>query len=189
MPEGQWSLVETADKSMLYQVGEGYLDLGLDNVFDFDSEGNLIPNEDNSWLALNGKTVAYYHTETLENGDDYCIKGYVPCQINGEDAKLYLAFAQDNEQGYVTGVQYDYDDEVTETEAKIDADLVTGDELTFTCDYYPMSGDKETYEIGSMKVEDPDSIVISNVDLEQTKSVITYRFTDIYGEYYWTPAL
>ena len=66
---------------------------------------------------------------------------------------------------------------------------MTGDELTFTCDYYPMSGDKETYEIGSMKVEDPDSIVISNVDLEQTKSVITYRFTDIYGEYYWTPAL
>ncbi|MBE6046321.1 MAG: peptidase C11 [Clostridiales bacterium] len=189
MPEGQWSLVQTADKSMLYQVGEGYLDLGLDNVFDFDSEGNLIPDQDNSWLALNGKTVAYYHTETLENGDDYCIKGYVPCQINGEKAKLYLAFDNNNEQGYVMGVQYDYDDEVTETEAKIDADLATGDELTFICDYYPMSGDKETYEIGSMKVEDPDNIVISNVDLEKTKSVITYRFTDIYGEYYWTPAL
>ena len=57
MPEGQWSLVQTADKSILYKVGDGYLDLGLDNVFDFDSEGNLIPNEENSWLALNGKTV------------------------------------------------------------------------------------------------------------------------------------
>ena len=28
-----------------------------------------------------------------------------------------------------------------------------------------------------------------NKDLEQTKSVITYRFTDIYDQYYWTPAL
>ena len=190
MPEGQWSLVQTADKSMLYKVGDGYLDLGLDNVFDFDSEGNLIPNEENSWLALNGKTVAYYHTETLEDGDAYCIKGYVPCELNGEMAKLYLAFDNEREQGYVVGVQYDYDEEVTEAEAKIDAELAEGDELTFTCDYYPINGgDKETYDIGTMKVEDPDKIVISNVDLEQTKSVITYRFTDIYGEYYWTPAL
>ena len=46
-----------------------------------------------------------------------------------------------------------------------------------------------TYEIGEMKVDDPDSITITNKDLEQTKSVIRYRFTDIYGEYYWTPAL
>ena len=77
MPEGQWSLVQTVDKSMLYQVGEGYLDLGLDNVFDFDSDGNLIPNDENSWLALNGNTVAYYHTETLEKGnDEYSITGY-----------------------------------------------------------------------------------------------------------------
>ena len=34
-----------------------------------------------------------------------------------------------------------------------------------------------------------ENIEITNKDLEQTKSVITYRFTDIYGEYYWTPAL
>ena len=175
---------------MLYKVGDGYLDLGLDNVFEFDSDGNLIPDQENSWLALNGKTVAYYHTETLEDGDAYCIKGYVPCELNGEMAKLYLAFDNENEQGYVVGVQYDYDDEVTEAEAKIDAELAKGDELTFTCDFYPISGgDKETYDIGSLTVDDPDNVVISNVDLEQTKSVITYRFTDIYGEYYWTPAL
>ena len=48
---------------------------------------------------------------------------------------------------------------------------------------------QDTYEIGKMTVSDPDSIEITNKDLEQTKSVITYRFTDIYGEHYWTPAL
>ena len=36
-------------------------------------------------------------------------------------------------------------------------------------------GDKDIYEIGKMKVTDPDSIEITNKDLEQTKSVITYR--------------
>ena len=191
MPEGQWSLVQTVDKSMLYKVGEGYLDLGLDNVFDFDRDGNLIPNEENSWLALNGNTVAYYHTETLEKGnDEYSITGYVPVLLNGEAAKLFLTFDNANEQGYVSGVQYDYDEEVTETEAKIETKLNDGDELTFTCDYYPINGgDKDIYEIGKMKVTDADSIKITNKDLEQTKSVITYRFTDIYDQYYWTPAL
>ena len=191
MPEGQWSLVQTVDKSMLYQVGDGYLDLGLDNVFDFDRDGNLIPSTENSWLALNGKTVAYYHTETLEKGnDEYSITGYVPVLLNGEAAKLFLTFDNENEQGYVSGVQYVYDQEVTETEAKIQTKLNEGDELTFTCDFYPINGgDKDTYEIGKMTVSDPDSIEITNKDLEQTKSVITYRFTDIYDQYYWTPAL
>ena len=59
----------------------------------------------------------------------------------------------------------------------------------FTCDYYSLGGEKDTYEIGKMTVEDPAGIEITNVDLEQTKSVITYRFTDIYDQYYWTPAL
>ena len=191
MPEGQWSLVQTMDKSILYKVGDGYLDLGLDNVFEFDPDGNMIPDTDNSWLALNGKTVAYYHTDTLDISDEeYSITGFVPILLNGEKAKLFLTFDNGNEAGYVSGAQYVYDEDVTETEAKIDTTLEEGDELTFTCDYYPIDGGKKTtYEIGSMKVSDPDSIQISNVDLEQTKSVITYRFTDIYDQYYWTPAL
>ena len=191
MPEGQWSLVQTVDKSMLYKVGEGYLDLGLDNVFDFDSDGNLLPADDNTWLALNGNTIAYYHTETLEKGNDkYSITGYVPVRLNGEDARLMLTFDNENEQGYVSGVQLIYDENVTETEAKIKTSLSQGDILTFLCDYYPIDGgDKMTYELGNMMVEDPNSLVLTNVDLEQTKSVITYRFTDIYGQYYWTPAL
>jgi len=86
-------------------------------------------------------------------------------------------------------VQYGYDEDVTQAEAKIDTELKEGDKLTFTCDYYTMGGGKETYEIGSMKVDDPDDIKISNIDLEKTKSVITYRFTDIYDQYYWTPSL
>ena len=191
MPEGQWALVQTADKSMLYKSGNGYLDLGLDNVFDFDADGNMIPADDNSWLALNGNTVAYYHTETLEKGgDEYSITGYVPVLLNGDPAKLLLTFDNNNEQGYVSGVQYVYDEDVTETEAKIDTSLEEGDKLTFTCDYYPIDGgERTTYEIGKMTVDDPENIEITNKDLEQTKSVITYRFTDIYGEYYWTAAL
>ena len=79
---------------------------------------------------------------------------------------------------------------MTQTEAQVDTELAEGDELTFICDYYPSDGgDKDIYEIGKMKVTDPKNITITNKDLEQTKSVITYRFTDIYGEYYWTPAL
>ena len=39
MPEDQWDLVQGLDLNVFYDDGTGYVDLGLDNTFDFDPRG------------------------------------------------------------------------------------------------------------------------------------------------------
>ena len=54
LSEDQWKLVHSLDLNLFYDDGEGFIDLGLDNVFDFDEEGNLLGNAEKTWLAVNG---------------------------------------------------------------------------------------------------------------------------------------
>jgi hypothetical protein len=111
--------------------------------------------------------------------------------LNGERVNLILTFDDQNEEGYVAGVSYDYDDTVTEVEGKNLSSLSAGDKLQFLCDYYSYSGDfQDNYDLGNpITVSDPSNITIRNVSVGQGKVKIAYRFTDIYGQDYWSPAL
>ncbi|MBR2575864.1 MAG: peptidase C11 [Firmicutes bacterium] len=193
LSEDKWELIQGVDMAMFYDDGDGYIDLGLDNIYDFDEEGNLLPNLEKTWLALDDQIVSYYHTETIEYGNDkYSITGYVPALLNGERVKLILTFDDQNEQGYVSGVSYDYDEETSEVEGKLEKGLNAGDKLEFLCDYYSYSGDyRDNYTLGdkAMTVSDPAGITIHNLSVGQGKVKIAYRFTDIYGQEYWSPAL
>ena len=192
LSEDKWELVQGVDMAMFYDDGDGYIDLGLDNIYDFDDEGNLLPNLEKTWLALNDQIVSYRHTETIEYGNDkYSITGYVPALLNGERVKLILTFDDQNEQGYVSGVSYDYDEETSEVEGKLEKGLNAGDKLEFLCDYYSYSGDfQDNYTLGKpITVSDPKNITIRNLSVGQGKVKIAYRFTDIYGQEYWSPAL
>ena len=42
LSEEQWGLVQSLDLNLFYDDGEGYIDLGLDNVFSFDENGGLL---------------------------------------------------------------------------------------------------------------------------------------------------
>ncbi len=193
LSEDKWELIHSVDMGMFYDDGEGYIDLGLDNIYDFDDDGNLLPNLERTWLSLNGQVVAYYHTETFEYGNDkYTITGYVPALLNGERVNLILTFDDQNEQGYVAGVSYDYDEGTTEVEGKNLTGLNAGDQVEFLCDYYSYSGDFEdnyTLGDGAITITDPKNISIRNVSVGQGKVKVAYRFTDIYGQEYWSPAL
>ena len=64
-------------------------------------------------------------------------------------------------------------------------DVKSGDVLDFLCDYYSYDGVYQaTYKLGNPMVV-TDKMVISNTDLGGDY-VALYRFTDIYGQYYWT---
>ncbi len=187
-----WDTVETADKTMLYDDGEGYIELGLDNIYDFDGDGNLLPNTDHDWISIEGQPVAYYHTETVDFEDGmYSISGYVPVEYNGRDAHLILTFDSDHEDGCIAGVQYDYDESVTQTEAKNLASLETGDQVKFLCDYYTYEGKYlDKYQLGrTWTVKDPDNVSITNTDVGEGDVMIMYKFIDIYGQEHWTPTL
>lgn len=70
LPEKQWELVQTLHANMFYDDGAGYIDLGLDNVYEFDEEGNLLLPEEYIWIAVNEQPVAYYHESTVDDGEN-----------------------------------------------------------------------------------------------------------------------
>ena len=189
MSEDNWKLVNKVDQNLFYDDGEGYLNLGLDNLYDFDEDGNLLPDLDYTWLTIDGQVVAYYHETTVENGEDYTITGRVPALLNGERVNLILVFDQDHEEGYIAGARYDYHDGETEAVAKAVDELQEGDTLDFICDYYDYEGNyQDTYPLGE-QLTYHDGMRIANGRLDGQKARITYVFTDIYGNEYWTEVL
>lgn len=189
LPESQWGMVHDLELNMFFDDGEGFIDLGLDNVYDWTEDGKLIAANDRTWLAINGHPVAYYHETTDESGDDYTITGRVPAFLNGTRVNLRLVFDNDHPYGYIAGVQTDYQEKATLTQAKTLTQLELGDELQFICDYYSYDGDYlDSYLLGDpVKVDR--NMEISNVDVGNGSVKVTYRFTDIYNQEYWTPSL
>jgi len=190
MPESQWKLVHDADKNMFYDDGKGYIDLGIDNVFDLDDAGNLVADTSKTWVSINGQPVAYYHMDTTEYGDDrYSISGYVPALLNGDRVNIIIVYDSDNPNGYIAGVSADYRNGETETAAKSLTELNPGDELDFVCDYYSYSGEYiDSYFIGNRMTVTSD-MKISDTSAGDGPVKIMYRFTDIYNQEYWTEAI
>ncbi len=189
LPEEQWLLVHDLELNVFLDDGEGFIDLGLDNVFEFTDDGALLGEYDGTWLAIDNQPVAYYYESTDSDGTSYTITGRVPVLINGDRANLILVFDSAHPYGYIAGARYDYVDGETETIAKGLTALNEGDRLDFLCDYYSYDGEYlDSYMFG-----DPmtyrDGMQISNVYLDAEALQACYRFTDIYNQYYWTPVL
>ncbi len=187
LSEDQWSNVQLVDKALYVDDGEGYIELGLDNVYDFDDDGNLLLDTGKDWVAVDGQIVAYYHMDTLEKGDDeFVISGYIPVKYNGERANLIVQFTDDSGYGQIVGINMDYQD-LTDVEAKSITTLSKGDKITFLCDYYTYDGKyKDSYKLGSMTVSDPGNIQVSNVTIQKKGTMIFYKVTDIYERAHWT---
>ena len=71
------------------------------------------------------------------------------------------------------------------------AGLKSGDQVKFLCDFYDHNGKYlDKYKLGSTwTVKDPDNVTITNTDVGDGDVMIAYKFTDIYGEDYWTPVI
>lgn len=189
LPESQWELVHKIDLNMFYDDGSGYIDLGLDNIYDFDDNGNLIPDTDRNWLAINNQPVAYYHTDTTEIGDDYTITGYIPAMLNGDRVNLILVFDNENPNGYIAGASTDYKNNETDTVPKSLTEINVGDRLDFLCDFYSYDGEYQDSYYLSEPVIVTDNMTISNVDVGDGEVKLMYRFTDIYNQEYWSESI
>lgn len=186
LPEEQWKLVQTLHANMFFDDGEGYIDLGYDNVFEFDEEGNLLAPEEMTWIAINQQPVAYYHETTVDDGENYSIMGRVPVLYNGERAELITEFTDENPYGSVVGVRRVYVDGETTTVAKTMDTVAEGDVIDFICDYYSYEGEYlDSYMLGEQLVVE-DELVISDVYVDEDAARLTYLFTDIYNQKYWT---
>ncbi len=186
LPENQWALVQSIDLNVFYDDGEGYMNMGLDNMYSFE-DGKLAADTDKTWVSINGTPVCYYHTDTVENGDDYTISGYVPALLNGERVDLILKFTDEKPEGEVIGATEAYVNGETDTVAKGEIEINDGDTLDFICDFYDYDSKyQDSYMMGK-QIKVNGALKISDTDLGDGDARIMYKITDIYNKEYWTP--
>ena len=189
LSEKQWSLVHDLYLNVFYDDGEGFIDLGLDNVYEFTPDGALSGDYDGTWLAINGQVVPYYCTDCIYDGDDYTITGRIPVLLNGERANLIIVFDNNDPYGFIAGARTDYTDGETDTAAKGITALKSGDRIDFICDYYSYDGTySDSFLFGEEFVYTGD-YEISNVYIDKNAAKATYLFTDIFNQEYWTPEM
>ena len=186
LPEDEWELVQELHANMFVDDGQGFIDLGLDNVYEFDEAGNLLAPSECTWIAINEQPVAYYHESTVDDGENYSIMGRIPVLYNGERSELVVEFTNANPYGTIIGVRRIYVDGETDTVAKTMDTVQNGDVIDFICDYYSYEGDYiDSYMLGEQLVVDGE-LQISDVYIDAYSANLTYRFTDIYHQTYWT---
>lgn len=186
LEEDQWKLVQTLQANMFYDDGSGYIDLGLDNVYDFDEEGNLLAPQEMTWIAINEQPVAYYHESTVDDGENYSITGRIPVLYNEERGELVVEFTDEVPYGTVVGVRRIYTEGETETLAKTMDPVKDGDVLEFVCDYYSYAGEYlDSYLLGEPLTVSGE-LEISDVYIDEEAANLCYLFTDIYNQQYWS---
>ena len=189
LSEKNWSLVNKLDMGLFLDDGEGFIDLGLDNQFEFSEEGDLIPSDGLSWVGINGQTVAYYHDSTEDDGIHYTITGHVPALLNDERVNILLVFSDSNPGGYVAGYEKVYSEKDTELLPKVNYEFNDGDKIDFLCDYYTYDEKfQDNYMLGDQLVVNGD-LKITNQDMTGESIRVTYQFRDIYNQEYWTPVV
>jgi hypothetical protein len=190
LSEDQWKLVQYMEQNVFVDDGKGFIDLGLDNVYDYNDDGDLIMEYDGTWLSLNGRIVSYYMVSDDHYGKTYTIRGRVPALLNGQLVDIILEFTDQNPDGAVLGAQKRYNATTqTATLAKGLLPIVAGDKIDYLCDYYAYDGTyNDTYYLGK-QVKATGTWTIENIALTNASYQMTYRITDIYGNHYWTPSV
>jgi len=188
LSDEEWDLVETLNLNVFLDDGEGYIDLGLDNVYEFDPEGDLIVDYDGTWLAVNGQVVSYYFISEYDTQAGHVINGRILAMLNGRQVDLMVVFDDDNPYGLIIGARVVYKDE-TQTVSKGLLEIKDGDTIEFLCDYYSYDEEYQaSYYLGDpLIVSGP--LALSNVPVGDAPCMVTYRLTDIYNNTFWTPAL
>lgn len=190
LSEKEWDLVQKIELSVFVDDGAGFIDLGRDNVFEFNAYGDLVLTYDGTWLTLNGYVVSYYLTDYDAHDDAYTFMGRIPAMLNDELVDIIISFDQDTPNGVVLGARKVYDPKKEALNvAKGLIDIEVGDQIDFLCDYYGYEGDfSDTYFLGDIMTYEGEW-QIENLSLEDLSYLVSYKLTDIYGNAYWTPAM
>jgi len=181
----EWDQIDNVTLNLFIDDGEGYLDLGKDNIFEWNDEGDLIVDHDGTWLAINNTNVVCYEfvSDMYIDENNYKTVGYIPAYLNNQRVELVVNFTPENPYGIILGAKNLYDD--SDVVAKGLIEINKGDEIKFVCDYYKYDGTfVAEYQIGeSLIVED--KLELANVHLDNSY-VYSYCFKDIYGNNMWT---
>ncbi len=195
MDQDNWSLVQGIKLNIFVDDGEGYIDLGLDNVYELSDDGVLTEQPENSWIYIGNQAVAYYYTDANTENGVTSYYGYVPALLTdstlGLDAqRIELLLAYEGGAWSIAGYHSVYTDGETDAVAKNVETLNNGATLQFIADYYSYSGDyQDTYMIGDEVTVTKDLEIADKYIPSTTKCSVAYVLTDIYQQEYWTPVV
>ena len=110
----------------------------------------------------------------------------MPALLNGDRVQLLISF-DPNGVGYIVGARADYVNGETETVAKNLSGLPIGATIRFLCDYYTYEGQYlEARYLGDPITVTADTLQVTDVYIDRSRALLTYRLTDIYNQEYWT---
>ncbi len=190
LSEEEWEEINKIELQLLLDDGEGYIDLGSDNVYEFDEDGDLIVDFDYTWVTLDGHTVPFYaEHEVVNSDDDWNTYGMVPAFLNDEDyIEIIVQWDDKNPQGYVAG--YRKYSEVGTPLGKGLFELESGDVIDWVVDYYTYDWDYEDYYIfGDQYTVPSGDISVSYDYIGDSDALIYFKLTDIYNNIYETEAV
>ena len=190
LSEDDWSLIQSVKLNVWVDDDGSYVDLGADNIFEFDEDGDLVVSCDGMWLALNDQIVPYYMmTDEYVSESDYKTTGYIPALLNGNEVHLIVEFSDEYETGKVLGAEAVYD---INTEGKL-MPVLEGDVIEFIADCYNpdgtfddayLLGEPITVELNSDREAD---LTISDMTVSADRLLYGYELTDVYGAVRYTP--
>ncbi len=186
LSDEDWDIVSGIECQVLIDDGEGYIDLGSDNVYEFDDDGDLMITFDNTWVAIEGQTVCYY-METEESYDDgsWYTSGYCPAMLNDDPVDIILEWSDVYPYGRVVGARQSYGNSVM-SQTRI-LPLRDGDVVDFLCDYYTYDGEYDDYYyFGESLYVGSEELEVSYEDVGSGDCLVCYMITDIYQNQYWT---
>lgn len=189
LSEEDWEIVNDAAMQMFAVYDGFYVDMGLDDYCEFDDYGNLIVKYDQTWVALDGQVVPFFHESYTSDGDSFFTCGSVPCVYNGIDAEIVLVWDTEHPSGYAAGVRPVYTDSVA---AKGLYDICDGDTFQVYYDIY----DEDLNYVETMTLDDEiftvqDSLEVGYADAAEQlgDTFIYYVLEDIYNNTYYTDSI
>lgn len=189
LSEEDWEIVNDAAMQMFAVYDGFYVDMGLDDYCEFDDYGNLIVEYDQTWVALDGQVVPFFHESYTSDGDSFFTCGSVPCVYNGIDAEIVLVWDTEHPSGYAAGVRPVYTDSVA---AKGLYDICDGDTFQVYYDIY----DEDLNYVEMMTLDDEiftvqDSLEVGYADAAEQlgDTFIYYVLEDIYNNTYYTDSI
>lgn len=189
LSEEDWEIVNDAAMQMFAVYDGFYVDMGLDDYCEFDDYGNLIVEYDQTWVALDGQVVPFFHESYTSDGDSFFTCGSVPCVYNGIDAEIVLVWDTEHPSGYAAGVRPVYTDSVA---AKGLYNICDGDTFQVYYDIY----DEDLNYVETMTLDDEiftvqDSLEVGYADAAEQlgDTFIYYVLEDIYNNTYYTDSI
>ncbi len=189
LTDEQWEEIKTIELQVLLDDGEGYIDLGSDNVYEFDDDGDLKIEFDYTWVSIDQNIVPFYMEEEDYESDDWYTYGYVPALLNDEEyVEVILQWDNETPTGYVAG--YRRYSETGDPIAKGLFEFFPGDTLNWIIDYYTYEGDYEDwYYFGDEYVVAEDEMLVGYEYVGDMDALIYFVLTDYHNNVYETEAV